>query len=140
MRALSIRQPWAHAIMHFGKRVENRVWKSAPRFMIGQTFLIHASAGCTAEEFWCAGECMRDIYQRSPWPGSTIIPALKELPRGALVARARLADARWGVVDPWAEPTCLHLVLADVEPLPAPIPFKGALGFFDVPDDVLEVP
>jgi hypothetical protein len=27
--------------------------------------------------------------------------------------------------------------LEDIEPLPEPVPYRGAQGFFDVPDDVL---
>jgi len=39
MKALSIRQPWAWAIIHAGKDVENRTWKTK---MTGE-FLVHAS-------------------------------------------------------------------------------------------------
>lgn len=173
MRALSIRQPWAWAILHAGKRVENRVWKAAPRFMVGQTFLIHAAAGCTRDEYIEGAYTMRSIARmvgRSPWPKDvTRIPALAEMTRGALVGRARLvaavrttemghrvaergpivcelcgggaeaiAECECPLFDPWAVSGALGLILDDVQPLPAPIPFKGALGFFDVPDSILE--
>jgi hypothetical protein len=39
--------------------------------------------------------------------------------------------------DPWAIPGQLGLVLADVASLAKPIAWKGTLGFFDVPADVL---
>ena len=39
MKALSIRQPWAWLIIHAGKDVENRSWKTKFR----GRFLIHAS-------------------------------------------------------------------------------------------------
>src|ERR1017187_9047245 len=39
IRTLSIRQPWAHAILHLGKDVENRSWSTPYRGSI----LIHAS-------------------------------------------------------------------------------------------------
>lgn len=38
--------------------------------------------------------------------------------------------------DPWAIPGEIGLVLANVRPLPF-VPFKGALGFFDVPDGLV---
>lgn len=135
MKALSIRQPWVHAILHFGKRIENRDWRAAPRSMLGKVFLIHAAKGCTVDEHNDAADFMRDVYAARPWEGSTTLPAINKLPRGALVARARLVDFVYpgGSCDsPWYT-GALGLVLDDVETLPAPIPFKGALGFFDVP-------
>jgi len=38
-RALSIRQPWAYAILHLGKDIENRPWRTNFRGPL----LIHAS-------------------------------------------------------------------------------------------------
>ena len=140
MKALSIRQPWVHAIMHFGKRVENRDWKSAPRFMIGEPFLIHAAKGCTRDEYDDAADFCRLIYLARPWGSVAYLPPLASLPRGCLVARARLARILTPcsvVGDPWYGGG-LGLVLADVEPLARPIPWKGALGFFfDVPESAV---
>lgn len=178
MKALSIRQPWAWAILNAGKRVENREWDphggnvGQARNLIEATVLIHAGKGCTVDEYEGAVDFLRDVYAAQPWEGSTVVPRLKNpaLTRGALVARARLADLittdefghRWPSLagseaafcqlcrryqaaadfrcpkaDPWAIPGCVGLVLADVEPLGEPIPFKGALGFFNVPDELL---
>src|SRR5262245_22156707 len=39
LKALSVRQPWAHAIIYGGKDVENRSWTTAVR----GTIAIHAS-------------------------------------------------------------------------------------------------
>jgi len=44
---LSIRQPWAWAIVHAGKDIENRNWPTRFR----GRFLIHAAKGCTREEY-----------------------------------------------------------------------------------------
>ena len=41
MKALTVIQPWAWAIAHAGKRVENRTW-GPPRDVIGQRIAIHA--------------------------------------------------------------------------------------------------
>lgn len=47
MKALSIRQPWAWAILHTGKSVENRDWYTEYRGRV----LLHASKGCTRAEY-----------------------------------------------------------------------------------------
>jgi len=44
MKALTLKQPWAWAVAHAGKDVENRTWKP-PASVIGQRIAIHA--GCT---------------------------------------------------------------------------------------------
>ena len=38
--AVSIRQPWPHAIFHFGKDTENRSWLLPEKFW-GRTILLH---------------------------------------------------------------------------------------------------
>jgi hypothetical protein len=42
MRALSVRQPWAWAIFHAGKDIENRSWRTS--HTVG-TIAVHASTG-----------------------------------------------------------------------------------------------
>lgn len=46
MRALTIRQPWLHAITDLDKRVENRTWRP-PYSILGQRIALHA--GLTAD-------------------------------------------------------------------------------------------
>lgn len=41
MRALTLKQPWAYAVTHLGKRVENRTW-APPRSIVGHDIAIHA--------------------------------------------------------------------------------------------------
>jgi hypothetical protein len=38
---LTLWQPWAHAVAHMGKRIENRDW-TPPVWLVGQRFAIHA--------------------------------------------------------------------------------------------------
>jgi hypothetical protein len=45
MKILSIRQPWAHLIVHGAKNIENRTWPSKYR----GPFLIHASLNVNSE-------------------------------------------------------------------------------------------
>ena len=143
MKAISIRQPWAYAILHLGKRVENRDWRGPPSYR--GPLLIHAAAGCTREEYELAAHWMRSKGLAS-WPrwsdkGPPRLPPLAELDRGGFVARARLSyvinpiDARPSdVSNPWYA-GALGLVLDDIEPLRFH-PYKGALGLFDVPDNL----
>lgn len=41
MRALTLRQPWAYAMVRLGKRIENRSWAPG-RVMLGHWIAIHA--------------------------------------------------------------------------------------------------
>ena len=106
MKTLSIRQPWAWAILNAGKRVENRDWKHAPSYR--GPLLIHAAKGCTRDEYLDAGEGMVDaglveyideraemiesrVQQGLSQPGR-ILPRLADLQRGGIVGRANLVD------------------------------------------------
>lgn len=146
MKALSLRQPWAYAVLHLGKRIENRTWDTTFR----GTFLIHAAKACTAPEYEEFVEFTRGRAIAHP-----IVPLPEALPRGGIVGRARLA----GVVRPdgknvsWSPHSTLladaagldlrwHIggnygfVLADVEPLPF-VPWRGAQRWFEVPEEVV---
>lgn len=125
MRALSIRQPWAFAILELGKDVENRGWSfSAYRGPV----LIHAAKGCTRAEDEGARGFMRRIVSRQP-------PPLSKLPRGEIVGIARITGADIKHPSCWAVPGALHLSIADVRSLPS-VRYTGMLGFFGV-DPVL---
>ncbi|RCJ19276.1 hypothetical protein A6770_31970 [Nostoc minutum NIES-26] len=52
MKALSVRQPWAWAIIYASKDIENRGW---PIYYRGD-ILIHAAKGCTKKEYQQAWE------------------------------------------------------------------------------------
>jgi hypothetical protein len=68
MRAISVRQPHAWAIIHGGKDVENRSQRAAFQFKpaIGERVLIHASKGMTAAEYAVAVALMASIGVRCP--------------------------------------------------------------------------
>lgn len=114
MKALSVRQPWASAIMSGVKRVENRSRSTTHR----GTLAIHAA-------------------KRDDAPG---LP--DDLPRGAVigtvevVACVRHEDSPAELRDdPYATGPWLW-VLADPRPFPEPVSYRGMLGLFDVPDDL----
>jgi hypothetical protein len=107
MRALSIRQPWAWAILAMGKDVENRGWSTDYRGPL----LIHAS------KRW-------DLHVDDFDP-----PA--ELPTGGIVGVVQLVSVTLVSPSRWAQPGCWHLVLEDPEPLDFH-PCRGRPGLFDV--------
>lgn len=118
-RALSIQQPWADAIIHGTKRVENRTWMREGE--VGWLW-IHAPATLDkAGEAW-----MRQRGMHTPMLG---------MPRSALVGLAYIHTISNAVPDgdPWAfGPVCWHIY--EVIALDEPVPCKGALGLWTVPD------
>jgi hypothetical protein len=126
-RALSIRPQWIQAILHLGKRTENRDWPegyaglSVARKLVGETVYLHASLGRRADY---EAEAKR-----------LAIPPWREALRGALVATAKL-EAVVGPDDPqvddWGDGSPVALILADVRTLAKPVPMSGKLGFFHV--------
>jgi hypothetical protein len=67
-RAIAVRQPFAWAIIHAGKDVENRRASARRLFesAVGERVLIHASKGMTAAEYENAAAFMASIGIRCP--------------------------------------------------------------------------
>jgi hypothetical protein len=142
MKVLSIRQPWAWAILYAGKDVENRDWKDdnpalheARRLVEdaihadGGEFLIHTGKGMTKAEYEDCLDVMHVISTHKPFPAGLTLPAFDQLPRGGIVGSAQLYDVVTESESLWF---CgrIGLVLRN----PKPLPFrscKGALGFFE---------
>ena len=57
MKALSIRQPWAHLILHGGKDIENRDWRTSVRGRV----LVHASKGMTRDDAYMLVSVAGDV-------------------------------------------------------------------------------
>lgn len=126
--ALSIRQPWAHAIAMGWKDIENRKWNTSQRGLI----CIHASA-YTKKNFEEDREeyldVVHDAVRASPHSELTNIDE-SELSFGAIIGVARIVDVRRDHESPWFFGK-YGFVLADQQMLQTPIKVKGALGFFD---------
>jgi hypothetical protein len=116
VKTLSIRQPWAWAILCAGKDIENRGWATGYRGAL----VIHAGLRMDAR----GRERLRHEYG---------IEAPADLPRGGLVGRVRLVDCVTTHPSQWFEGP-YGLVLSDPEPLPF-VSMAGQLGLFEVPDD-----
>ncbi|MBZ6102776.1 ASCH domain-containing protein [Streptomyces olivaceus] len=120
MKALTIRQPWAGAIAHGTKRVENRSWRLPAKYE-GARILIHAGAQ-PDRHAQVYGEHL-DVY-------SAIVAV-------ATITGCHYDNGNQVCCSYWAQPGLYHWTLADVIALPEPVPAKGALGFWTADDDVL---
>ena len=121
-KTISIRQPWAYAILHLGKTIENRGWHSSYR----GTLLIHASKSCTRTEYAEALWWM----QREKLCSPRGLPSFDELPKGGIVGICRMADCVNESSSPWFMGE-RGFVLEAAQPVDF-VPCKGALGLFDV--------
>lgn len=124
MKALAIRQPWAWAILNAGKDVENRPRPTKIRGRI----LILASAGMTAGEYQVGAHTIDFVAGKA-------VPALKDLQRGGIVGSVEIVDCVADSRSPWAFEGYQY-VLRDARPMQF-IPYKGQLGFFNVPDELV---
>jgi hypothetical protein len=71
MRALSLQQPWADAVLHLGKRIENRRPESSAHKTLlryREPFLLHASKGVgSIRDFSDACEAIREVADEEAW-------------------------------------------------------------------------
>lgn len=125
MRALSVRQPWAWAILHAGKDIENRDWPTKFR----GTVALHAAKGLTREEHLWAS---MDIEERSGLRPPAY-PMLAE--RGFIVGLVDIVGCVTEFHSPWFQGE-YGFVLENPRPLASPIYYKGALGFWPVPAEL----
>lgn len=121
MKCLTVAQPWAWAIIHGPKRIENRTWRCSH---IGP-LLIHAG-------------------KSREWIGSHDPEALPNCPEeddfvyGAIIGMVTMVGCepitrqlgRAFAEGPWCwmlcDPVAFH-----------PVPYRGAQGLFDVPQSVI---
>lgn len=119
--ALSVRQPWAWAIIHGGKDVENRDWRRPnPGLTFRGDVCIHASAGMTQSEYRTAADFMARIAVDCPPPA--------DLLRGGIIGVVDIVDIDKHIDSPWFFGR-LGLVLRAARSVEF-IPCAGALGFF----------
>lgn len=126
VKALSLRQPWAWAVLH-GKWIENRKWNTTFR----GRFYVHASLGMTHGEYdACAEFCDR--------AAGLTLPPFDGLLRGGIVGESRLVEVLWPAanVGPWSLEGQYGFQLEDSCIVPF-VPCSGRLGFFNLPGSVL---
>lgn len=134
MKALSVRAPWWWAILH-GKPVENRNWYTGVRGRIA----LHASKSWRIDEISDDWDDMRAMARTDkiemPYVGQVEGEAMRDA-GGCIVGTVEIVDCVR------EHPSAFFVgkygfVLARPVAFKEPIPFKGALGFFQVPDDLI---
>ena len=122
--ALSVRQPWAWAIIHADplKDIENRSSAAVGKgsMVAGRRIAIHAAKGMTQDEYLEAASFMVTL--------GVVCPPARDLLRGGIVGSVEVVDVVSSYDSPWFfGPRAL--VLRDPQPCDF-IPCAGALGFF----------
>lgn len=118
--ALSIRQPWAWAIINAGKDVENRDWKTKFRGPV----CIHAAKKAARHEYEDAAFFMHfDLYPQ------VVAPLTMDVDYGGIIGVAEIVDCVEASDSPWFFGR-YGFVLRNARPVDF-IQVKGALGFFD---------
>lgn len=138
MRALTVRQPWAWAIMHGGKDVENRSRNIAGSYR-GP---IAITASLTDDESDPAMlEAWRLWWDNAGMPGGQRgyvlgVVDLVEVHHCSPTQSCLWASGSPGMCSTWAFRGNYHLTLENPRPLPTPIPIRGRLGLWTLPDDI----
>lgn len=119
--ALSVRQPWAWAIIHGGKDVENRsLGAIRSGNMDCRRIAVHAATGLTQDEYdW--GVWRLDRH-------GVACPRPDALVRGAIIGSINVVGIVTESESDWFGGRA-GLLLRDPSPCP-PIPAAGALGYF----------
>ena len=147
MKALTLTQPWATLVAMGAKRIETRSWSTKYRGRLA----IHAAKSFPKEaRALCFAEPFASVL------GDNVDWVFGDLPTSAIVATCELIAVRKIFIGvdgwEWDGPTGRHWryllaeqerafgdytpgryawLLANIEPLPAPIPARGALGLWE---------
>jgi hypothetical protein len=160
VRAITVKNPWAWAIAHAGKNIENRSRPVSYRGLL----LIHA--GATWSDRGASDERIAAAW--GPWHSDGRIPGPchpcpnPDYFRPGVVAIAQLVDVHLQTLDcltdpdrcdPWGEQSYLHhnadgttrmvfdvhhFVLEEIRALPELVPARGRLGLWRPDADVLD--
>lgn len=136
MRAITVRQPWAWAIVHGGKSPENRTKNIAGPYR--GPLAIHA--GLTWDLAGAGSPLVRDAIERTGAPSPYAPDTDPTWAVGAIIGVVDLTDVHHAHQDrcacgPWAEPDDWHLCVTNPRPID-PIPARGMLGLW-IPDDTV---
>ena len=154
MKALSIKQPWASLIVMglpvfegvdngdgsqrveftnkvIRKDIENRSWALPKWFQIPQRIYVHASQKDDKEAF-------EALLQMGLPAMPVMMMSSKHIPRGAIIGEVDIVGCVTESSSPWfAGPYGFQL--ANPVAYKTPIRYKGRLGFFEIPAEVIGV-
>ncbi|MEN6535697.1 MAG: hypothetical protein ABFD89_18680 [Bryobacteraceae bacterium] len=127
--ALSVRQPWAWAIIYAGKDIENRSWQAVNHGLRRRgRVCIHAAKGMKKDEYEDARDFIDAILKASP-ASALRCPEAIDLLRGGIIGSVDVVDVVTESESDWFMGS-RGLVLRD--PMPCDfIPAIGALGYFN---------
>ena len=137
MKAISIQQPWAEFIISGLKQIENRSWKTGFRGQI----LIHASKRwdednfpfLTGSKYQFHNEQVMDLLSHEDY--MKLSTDSRNYQRGGIVGICTISDCVSQSNDSWFYGP-YGFVIEEARPVPF-VECRGALGLFDVPDDVM---
>ena len=118
LRVLTVRQPWAWAIVHGGKDVENRSRATRHRGPL----LIHAGQALEHDAYGVVAR----LATRLP-------PAPDQLERGAIIGVVDVVGCVEDSDSPWADEGLWHWLLANPRAIDPPVPAVGKLGLWKPP-------
>lgn len=119
--AISIKQPWAYAILNLGKDVENRSWR-LPQKYVGKPVLIHAGSQPDKDAKLELG--FRELAAFDS----------EDLATGGIIGMLEFDGCCANYTSEWAERGFYHWDIRAAICLPF-LACKGRLGFFEVDYD-----
>lgn len=121
MKVLSVRQPWAWALIFGGKDIENRSWKTKYRGPVA----IHTSQGMTKKEYSEFLDYVAEMSELENLPLMNV-PSFTELDRGKIIGVVDLVDVVEISDSPWFFGPYGWII---TNPRPwTPLKRKGSLG------------
>lgn len=123
--ALSVRQPWADAILFLKKDIENRSWKCPVKYL-NRPILLHTG-------FYVEKNMLESCSLLSGLKGASFLT-------GGIVGHFVITSGNvTGHESKWADPLQYNWELSQVGRLHQIYPCKGRLGFFPVnlPDEFI---
>ncbi len=124
VKALTIRPPWAWAVIYGGKDVENRRWRTTYRGPL----LIHAGKepdpdpDASVSLLWTMADPDAFGHPKAAWQA-----------RGTIIGVVHLADVLIDSSSRWAVPGWYHWVLEFPSPVDPPVPSRGQQGLWTPP-------
>jgi len=113
---LTVKQPWAWAIIFAGKDVENRSRSIGYRGRL----LIHAGKGYAPE----GEDYLRNLGMTPP----------DDLPRGVIIGSVQVVGSTSHSTSQWSMDGYRHWLLAEPTPATDLLPCRGSLSLFRAPD------
>lgn len=138
MKIISIRAPWWWWILHGGKDIENRDWKSDYRGPL----IIHASSYWSLNDVRGDWESGCDMWKKQPVNPEGVCgthPGREDHVKsmgGHIVGVTDMVDCVDSSRSPWFVGK-YGFVLQSPRPLAKPIPFKARLGLIEAPPEIV---